>query len=153
MGEIPDVKREARSALYRTEDGGATWVSVAEVNEGHIWGFVVARPDHILLFGQNGSLYKLAGFNGRLQKLRSGTSLGIADVCVRGSIGLAVGSSGSAQTLRDSLILVSSDGGEIWRRVKSPIKDTFSGVYLSTWERGILVGTKAIYQFRLHRGN
>jgi photosystem II stability/assembly factor-like uncharacterized protein len=59
--------------LYRSDDGGATWHTLASPYEGSFFGVLPLSGDEVLAFGLRGHLYRSADAGGSWQQIGTGT--------------------------------------------------------------------------------
>jgi photosystem II stability/assembly factor-like uncharacterized protein len=144
----PPPQDSFRTTVYRTEDGGLSWTSAASLRG---WGHELYAVDRKLLFigGSKGWFARSVDSGETWEALDVHSHMDIMGVHFRGRTGIAVGSSDIVHSRRSTLIRVSHDAGQTWKRLESPISGALFAVHLTAWDRGVMAGTDGIYQFRL----
>ncbi|MBI4281656.1 hypothetical protein HY625_02405 [Candidatus Uhrbacteria bacterium] len=80
--------------IFRTNDGGATWESVASPTDANLWAVAFANPSFGFAVGDNGIILKWNGSSWKA--VESTTSLSLLGVALSGSQkGIAVGEGGT----------------------------------------------------------
>lgn len=137
-----------RTTVYRTDDGGLNWIAVARLN-GCAYELYAIDKQIVFITGSNGWLARSVDSGKTWEALNAHSHMDIMGIHFRGGTGIAVGSSAVVQSRRSTLICLSNDQGQAWKRLESPIAAALFGVYLTGWDRGVVAGADGIYQFRL----
>jgi photosystem II stability/assembly factor-like uncharacterized protein len=107
--------------LYRSDDGGATWLELPSPYEGSFFGVLPLDGDAVLAFGLRGHLFRSDDAGATWQKLESGT-----EALLSGGVRLEDGSiaiAGLAGT-----VIVSRDGGRTFVAHREPDRKGFAAV-------------------------
>jgi photosystem II stability/assembly factor-like uncharacterized protein len=90
--------------LYRSEDGGASWVSLSSPYKGSFFGLLPLQGDALLAFGLRGNLFMTPDAGVSWQKVESGTTAMLTDgLRLADGTLVIVGLSGT--------VIISHDGG------------------------------------------
>ena len=93
--------------LYRSDDGGSSWVTLPSPYAGSFFGLLPLDGDALLAFGLRGNLFRSDDAGQSWRALASGATAMLTDAVRVGTSQLAlVGLSGS--------VLISGDGGASW---------------------------------------
>jgi photosystem II stability/assembly factor-like uncharacterized protein len=105
--------------LYRSDDGGSSWRTLASPYAGSFFGVLPLDGDSVLAFGLRGNLFRSDDGGGRWRKLESRTTAMLTDgVVLRDGALALVGLSGT--------VLTSRDGGNGWALAQQADRKGFS---------------------------
>ena len=116
--------------LYRSDDGGATWIPLASPYNGSFFGVLPLADGGLLVYGLRGHLYRSDDRGATWQKLETGTEATLMGGVERG--GGSVVLAGLAGAL-----LRSADGGRSFRG--EALDDRRARVAVVALERGVLL--------------
>jgi photosystem II stability/assembly factor-like uncharacterized protein len=94
--------------VYRSDDGGASWLSLPSPYNGSFFGLLPLGGDSLLVFGLRGNLFRSDDAGASWRKIESGSTAMLTDgIAIDGRRIVLVGLSGT--------VLVSTDAGASWR--------------------------------------
>jgi photosystem II stability/assembly factor-like uncharacterized protein len=113
MGKRLYIAAEA-GRLFRSDDGGATWITLPSPYDGSFFGVLPLAEDVVLAFGLRGRLYRSEDAGNTWKQIASSTVAMLADGTRRADPGnvVIVGLSGT--------VLVSRDGGNTFELMQQP---------------------------------
>lgn len=107
--------------LARSDDGGATWISLASPYQGSFFGAIPLQDGSVLVFGMRGNVFRSVDQGATWQKIELGTTISVngGRQLSDGRV-LLVGNGG--------LLALSEDGGQTFKVVKSPLGKGFASL-------------------------
>ena len=107
--------------LYRSDDGGAKWVSLHSPYEGSFFGVLPLGADTVLAFGLRGNLFRSENAGATWERINTGTVAMLDGGTTIGADGVViVGLSGT--------LLVSHDGGKTFTVIQQPDRKGLAAV-------------------------
>jgi photosystem II stability/assembly factor-like uncharacterized protein len=155
MGWICEVrfamKRNRYTTIFHsTNDGGLTWETVSRL-KGKVLDMCVLPTGKIVVCGARG-LVAYSSDSGRTWAISEPcTRMAVESLDIRGELGIAAGTSDLIHSTRSVVLLLTRNGGRIWRRLPSPIQAAVVNVFLTGWESGIIASPESVYRFRIRR--
>jgi photosystem II stability/assembly factor-like uncharacterized protein len=119
--------------LYRSDDGGATWLELPSPYEGSFYGLLALDADSVLAFGLRGRLFRSRDAGRTWQPLDSHTVAMLTDAArlADGTL-VVVGLSG--------VVLVSRDAGETFALQQQPNRKGLAAVAAGEGSRVVVAG-------------
>mgnify|MGYP003542163416 CR=1 FL=1 len=131
--------------LYRSDDGGASWVTLPSPYAGSFFGLLPLDGDALLAFGLRGNLFRSDDAGASWRALGSGATAMLTDAVRIGPAQLAlVGLSGS--------VLISADGGASWALQQQADRKGLSAVIASPDGTLLAVGEGGARRIPLQAG-
>jgi photosystem II stability/assembly factor-like uncharacterized protein len=124
--------------LYRTDDGGATWLTLKSPYEGSYFGLLPLDGDVVLAFGMRGHLYRSENGGGDWSEIGTAVQAMLTS-------GVRLPNGGVAVTGLAGVLLVSGDGGRSFRLEQQADRKGMSaallvgGKLLTVGEGGVLL--------------
>ncbi len=109
--------------IYRSDDGGAHWLSLPSPYNGSFFGLLPLGGDSLLVFGLRGNLFRTDDAGASWRKVESGSTAMLTD-------GIAVDDRRLAIVGLSGTVLASVDGGATWRLEQQADRKGLSGALL-----------------------
>jgi len=132
--------------LYRSENRGASWVTLPSPYEGSFFGLVPIRGEGLLAFGLRGHLFRSADAGQTWTRLESHTTAMLTDGVAINDLRVVIG--GLA-----GVLLVSGDAGETFRLTQQEDRKGISAVLPGPAGTVIVAGEGGVRTLRLDEGS